>query len=109
MQKRERQQDLRKYPLADQEIEVYLLANSNLPGKRGNLELAFSFADFIEENYNGDQAGCWKYCLKLISENREGKRDLGNEKFLPFCAVVALGRIGRIDKNKKNEVMQSLR
>ena len=64
LSKRERQLfDLRKYSLDDKTIDNYLLDNSNLPGKRGNIELGFSFADYIEENYINDKSKFFKYCL----------------------------------------------
>ena len=110
LSKRERQLfDLRKYSLDDKTVENYLLDNSNLPGKRGNIELGFSFADYIEENYTNDKLKFFKYCLTLISENNEEKKDSGNEEFLPFCAIIALGRIGKIDIKKENEVIELLK
>ena len=93
--------DLRNYTLANRELETYLLNNSNLPGKRGNIELGYSFADYIEENYYNDKSNCFNYCLRLISENNEETGQIGDEEFLPFCAIVALGRIDKIDKKKR--------
>lgn len=108
--KRERQLfDLRKYELAEKALESHLLDFSNLPSKRGNIELAFSFADYVEVNYGNDKSKVFNYCRRLISENNEVKKDKGNEEFLPFCAIVALGRIGKIDQNKKDEVLEVLK
>ena len=108
--KRETQlSELRKYSFADKAMENYLLSNSNLPGKRGNIELGFSFADCVEENYSKDKLIIFRYCLALISENNEQKNEIGNEEFLPFCAIVALGRIGKIDDIKKDEVIGLLK
>ena len=108
--KREKQLfDLRNYSFSDNALENYLLSNSNLPGKRGNIELGFSFADYVEENYSKDKVNIFRYCLALISENNEQKNEIGNEEFLPFCAIVALGRIGKIDLTKKDEVIELLK
>jgi hypothetical protein len=101
--------DLRKYTLADKALEQYLLSHSNLPGKRGNIELGFSFADYVEENYHKYNLQLFQYCLALISENDERKNENGNEEFLPFCAVVALGRIGKIDETRADEVIRFLK
>ena len=31
---------------------AYIAANSNLPGPRGNIEVAYAFADFVESRYS---------------------------------------------------------
>ena len=102
-------QDLRKYSLSDESLKSYLLQNSNLPGKRGNIELAFSFGDFIEEIYASEKSRCFQYCLDLISEYDENKNEYGNEEFLPFCAIIALGRIAKNNTNKQDEILVLLK
>ena len=103
--------DLRYYTLAGKELELasYLLAHSNLPGKRGNLELACAFADYIEEQYNSDAEQVLNYCISLISENPPSAEIVGNEEFLPFCGNFALGRIGKIDAAKEAEFLELLK
>jgi hypothetical protein len=96
--------------IVDKAIEEYLLDQSNLPGKRGNIELAFSFADYIEENYIiEDKLMLLDYCTKLISENKKEREVVGNEEFLTFCGIVALGRIGKIDKDQREEIIEILK
>ena len=108
--KRENQlSELRAISFDSKALANYLLSNSNLPGKRGNIELGFSFADYVEENYNRGNLSIFNYCLSLIDENNEQKNVIGNEEFLPFCAIVALGRIGKIDHTKKDEVINLLK
>lgn len=101
--------DLRKFTLADSETKSYLLAHSNLPGKRGNIELAFSFADYIEEQYTTNTGQIlMKFCVALILEHPFTPDVISNEEFLPFCAIVALGRIGKIDSTKEDDVLELL-
>jgi len=102
-------QDLKQYPLRDKALKHYLLENSNLPGKRGNLELAFSFGDYIEEICGNDSSDCFRFCLDLISENPIERNTARNEEFLPFCAVVALGRIGKHHQNKRKNILGILK
>ncbi|MBN1559825.1 hypothetical protein JW998_06215 [candidate division KSB1 bacterium] len=102
-------QELREYSALGKELQMYLLDHSNLPGKRGNLELAAAFRDYIEEIYAGNESPCLQYCLCLIAENPPEKSLIGNEEFLPFCAIVALGRIGRIDASKRNAVIELIK
>ena len=90
LSKKERHlQDLRRYSLSDQTLKSYLLEYSNLPGKRGNIELGFSFGEFIEELYANDELSCFQYCLDLITDYGENRNEYGNEEFLPFCAIIA--------------------
>jgi hypothetical protein len=101
--------DLRQYTLVNNEIVSYLLAHSNLPGKRGNIELAFAFADYIEEQYHTNTEQVLTYCVTLISENPPHKHIIGNEEFLPFCGILGLGRIGKIDTTKEPDVLEFLK
>lgn len=53
----------------------YLRANSNLPGPRGNLELAHAFADWAPD--------------ELVEALRS--EDTEHDEFVDFCVVLALG------------------
>ena len=68
-------------PAAD--WETYLLANANLPGPRGNLELASAAADVGDEAQFRRWAGLGP---DVAPENTPGC-------FLAFCGVVGLGAI----------------
>ncbi|MFO7671710.1 MAG: hypothetical protein R6W31_18770 [Bacteroidales bacterium] len=84
--------DLQRYPPDNSELVAYLLAQSNLPGKRGNLELAFAFVEYIEEQFILTPKLTWTLCEALITENPPDKQITGSEEFLPFCGVLGLGR-----------------
>ena len=45
------------------------------------------------------------FCEALINENPPDKHITGSEEFLPFCGVLGLGRIGKIDPNKESDVL----
>ena len=110
LSKRERHlADLQHYCLDNDELVNYLLTYSNLPGKRGNLELAFTFAEYIEEQYPLNQKMALTFCKALITENPPEKHNTGSEEFLPFCGVLGLGRIGRIDPSKEPDVLVIMR
>ena len=68
-------------PAAD--WEPYLLAHSNLPGPRGNLELAAAAADLGDEAQFRRWAGLGP---DVAPENTPGC-------FLAFCGVVGLGAV----------------
>jgi len=110
LSKRERHlADLQHYRLDNDELVNYLLTYSNLPGKRGNLELAFTFAEYIEEQYPLNPKMALTFCKALINENPPEKHNTGSEEFLPFCGVLGLGRIGRIDPSKEPDVLIFMR
>lgn len=102
-------EDLSRYTLDNKEFISYLLGHSNLPGKRGNLELAFTFAEYIEKQYPIYPIPTLNFCEALITENPPSRRITGSEEFLPFCGVLGLGRIGKIDPSKEPEILVRLK
>ena len=76
--------------LESAEWEAFLLAESRLPGPRGNLELAQAVAD------DGDQ----DLFLRLAAYDVDRAPTNTPGEFLAFCGVVGLGRLlaeGRMD------------
>ncbi len=72
-------------------LKEFIIENSNLPGPRGNLELAFALAKTYD---NLDVLLEW---LK-ITEERAGVND--PKSFPAFCAAVCLGKIYTKTKDK---------
>jgi hypothetical protein len=73
-------------------LEKFIIDNSNLPGPRGNLELAYALAE-IYDNLD--------VLLKWI-EITEYQADVNNPKsFLAFCSAVCLGKIYTKTKDKR--------
>lgn len=68
---------------AKHEWDTFLLAESGLPGPRGNLELAQAVAREI------DPARCWRYAKISASEAPTGTA----EEYLAFCGVLGLGKL----------------
>jgi len=77
-------------------ITDYLLAHSNLPGRRGNLELAGAFAELAEDYYEKEPERIWNFCLKLTEVSTEEAPVNDPKEFLPFCGACALGAIGSV-------------
>jgi hypothetical protein len=97
--------ELRPFSTDSERITAYLLAHSNLPGKRGNLELAFAFAGYIEELYPAKPELVLTFCEALVIKNPPLGKATGSEEFLPFCGVLSLGRICKIDPIKESDVL----
>lgn len=79
-------------------LEKFVIENSNLPGPRGNLELAFALAEIYDDF---DTLQDW---LK-ITEDQAGVND--PRLFLPFCSAVCLGKI--YTKKKDQRIIEILK
>ncbi len=77
-------------------IVEYLVSNSNLPGRRANLELAEAFAEVVEDYFVKGPERLWALCLKLIEVSSDEAPVNDPKEFLPFCGVWAIGGIGSI-------------
>ena len=67
-----------------EKLEQFIINNSNLPGPRCNLELAFAFAEIYDDF---DVLLDW-------AKITEDQADVNNPKsFLAFCSAVCLGKI----------------
>lgn len=76
-------------PAKFKNIEEYLTTNSNLPGPRGNLTLAFKFGESFEKaNISKDMLDLLIRWTNLSEE--EAPTNNPNE-YLSFCGILALG------------------
>ncbi len=71
-----------------EELRGFLVANSNLPGPRGNLEMAYAFADCFDCVIG---AGLWEFILVLSGIGSDEAPVGSPEEILPFCAALAAG------------------
>jgi hypothetical protein len=79
-------------------LEQFIIQNCNLPGPRGNLELAFALAEVYD---NQDVLSKWLE----ITEDRAGVND--PRSFLAFCAVICLGKY--YTKNRDEKIITILK
>jgi hypothetical protein len=80
----------------EKKLTQYLVSNSNLPGPRGNLELAMAFVEAIEVYSPRELEKLWKLCLEL-SEIPAGEAPTNNPKeFLTFCGTCGIGAIASV-------------
>ncbi len=93
----------------EKEIIKYLISNSNLPGRRANLELAEAFTELVE-GYSMENADkTWCLCSKLseISPNKAPVND--PREFLSFCGAFTMGSVGSIIPKYYYESLSRLR
>lgn len=80
----------------EEKITKYLISNSNLPGPRGNLELAEAFAEVVEDNSVKHPQEIWGLASRLADVSPNEAPVNNPKEFLPFCGVVAIGTIGSV-------------
>jgi hypothetical protein len=75
----------------------YLVSNSNLPGRRANLELAEVFADGVADYcQRGGADSAWELCFAMTQVSADEAPVNDPREFLPFCATVGIGAIGSV-------------
>lgn len=90
------------------ELEDMLICNSNLPGPRGNLELAYAFADCLKTMQYIDK-NLWQALIEWAGVKAEDTPSDSPKEFIPFCAVQALGAIfSCVDSKKKEKIIELL-
>jgi hypothetical protein len=75
----------------EEEIRKYLASNSNLPGPRGNLELAYGFAEVAEDFSKRNLPKMWELASALIRVSADEAPVNDPKEILPFCGAVAIG------------------
>lgn len=95
-------------PAKYQEIEKSLLMNSNLPGPRGNLTLAYKFAQCFETEHLSQELSDLLFKWAGISSEEAPANT--PEEYLPFCAILALGsHYVFTGEDKKSRIMNQMR
>lgn len=92
-----------------EDVTVYLISNSNLPGRRANLELADAFGDVVEEYAAKQEQGLWELCRRVTTISAEKAPANTPEEFLPFCGAIGIGVIGSVSPYRSDAALHSLR
>jgi len=93
----------------ESEIIEYLVSNSNLPGRRANLELGEAFAEVVGAHSAEELETLWGLCLKLIGVSSEQAPTNDPKEFLPFCGAWAIGAVGSVSPVFFQEALSHLR
>jgi hypothetical protein len=89
-------------------LSNYLLAHSNLPGPRGNLELAAAFAALAAEQVLEAPESVWRCCVRLMGLCVEEAPVNDPREFLAFCGTQAIGAIGSVSSYHFHEAIARL-
>jgi len=96
------------FPAKFKEIEDLLVENSNLPGPRGNLTLAFKFADcFEKESIGKDLLDLLTGWVNISAEETPANNP---REYLTFCGILALGaHYFYADNETKSSIMDQFK
>lgn len=90
------------------ELENTLILNSNLPGRRANLEMAFALADCFEKVDASESR--WKMLLEWTKISPYDAPTNNPREFLPFCAILSLGSLyNNADKKRKEHIINIIK
>ena len=89
-------------------LEAWLVANSSLPGRRANLELAWAIGDSFETVEL--DAARWSQLMGWLDISERQAPTGDPREFLPFCALQALGAsYSRADDDRRALIVRSLK
>jgi hypothetical protein len=91
-----------------EELSDYLITHSNLPGPRGNLELAAAFAALAAEQVLEAPEPVWRCCVKLSGVSPAEAPVNDPREFLAFCGTQAIGAIGSVSSEYYHEAIARL-
>ncbi|MBN1218460.1 MAG: hypothetical protein JXM69_06010 [Anaerolineae bacterium] len=77
-------------------LKDYIAANSNLPGPRGNLELAEAWGEVVEAYAGPAAVKPWNLCIELTNISADEAPVNDPKELIPFCGAVGIGAIGSV-------------
>jgi hypothetical protein len=96
-------------PAGREEVRSLLMKNSGLPGPRGNLELAHSFASSVAGMHLEEWH--WDFLMEMASTSASKAPVNSPKEFLPFCGVLALGALyaGGLPRPRRRAALAALK
>jgi hypothetical protein len=80
----------------DEGLLGYIVSNSNLPGRRGNLELAQAFGDVVEDHAATQAQSLWDLCKQMSGVSADEAPVNAPRELIPFCGALGIGAIGSV-------------
>jgi hypothetical protein len=94
---------------SERELVDYIISNSNLPGRRANLELADAFPDALEKFVQKESQKCWALCMRMLELTEDEAPVNTPTEFVPFCGAVGIGSIGSAQPSFFDQAIVTLR
>ncbi|MHA2388938.1 MAG: HEAT repeat domain-containing protein, partial [Candidatus Hodarchaeales archaeon] len=87
----------------------YITKNSNLPGRRGNLEMAAAFDGIIREEFLENLEELWSLSVTLTNKSEAEAPTNNPKEMIPFCGTRALGAIGTVSETYFDQALDNLK
>jgi hypothetical protein len=87
----------------------YIVSHSNLPGRRGNLELAFAFGDLVHDCAERGPQPLWALCVQMAKTSAAEAPVNAPQELIPFCGALGLGAIGAVSPPLFHPALAALR
>jgi hypothetical protein len=98
-----------KSPARREELRALLQKNSGLPGPRGNLELAHSFAAAVAGMRLEEWQ--WDFLMEMAATSPSKAPVNSPKEFLPFCGILAFGALlaGGLPRPRRRAALAALK
>ncbi len=90
-------------------LHDYIALHSNLPGPRGNLELAAAFGKMVGEYAKNNPAKPWTLCIAMASIPADEAPVNNPHELIPFCGVIGIGVTGAVCPEFFDQAMAMLK
>ena len=87
----------------------YFIKNSNLPGRRGNIEMAAAFDEIIRDDFKENIDQIWTLSVKMTQVSSIDAPTNNPKEMIPFCGTRALGSIGSISEDYFGKALAHLK
>ncbi|MFX1559483.1 MAG: hypothetical protein ACFFBL_02735 [Promethearchaeota archaeon] len=95
---------------AQDELYRYIVENSNLPGPRGNLELASAFEEIVSDQTSKNSVEeIWELCSSMSNFSATEAPVNDPKEFIAFCGTRGLGAIGAVCPEYQEKTLFYLR
>jgi hypothetical protein len=86
----------------------YITRNSNLPGPRGNLELAEAFGDVVSAVAPGSEPGLWRLCGDMAAIGVDVAPVNSPAVLICFCGTVGIGALAALSSSYLPQALSAL-
>jgi hypothetical protein len=91
------------------ELRRYIVLHSNLPGPRGNLELASAWAEVVGAWAEKADESLWQLVTKMASLPASQAPANDPQELIAFCGALGIGVVGAANEIRSHEALAALR
>jgi hypothetical protein len=87
----------------------YIITRSNLPGRRGNLELAAAWYQAVEAAARQGVGELWSLVIRMATVPASEAPVNDPREMIAFCGALGIGAVGVVDEAHSGDALQALR